>query len=141
MIDFENETDFKLSEATLELLEKIATSQSKKDLELILTGNKEIQELNTSFRGISKPTDVLSFPLEDMDFTPLGSIVISYDFVKQGAKTYNHSLDDEIALLFIHGFLHLLGYDHEKDKGEHRKEEEELIKIFNLPNSLIIRND
>ncbi len=140
MIDFVNETDFKLSLETLELLEKIKASQSKKNLELILTNNKKIQELNERFRGISKPTDVLSFPLENMDFAPLGSIVISYDFVKKGAKTYKHSLDNEIALLFIHGFLHLLGFNHETDKGEHRKKEEELIKIFKLPNSLIVRN-
>ncbi len=87
------------------------------------------------------PTDVLSFPLEfDMPNMPLGSIVISNEFVQEKAKEYNHSIQDEFTLLFIHGLLHLLGYDHEIDNGEHRLKEEELIKKYNLPNSLIVRN-
>ena len=56
------------------------------------------------------------------------------------AKEYNHGSDNELKLLFIHGLLHLLGFDHEIDNGEHRHKEEELIKKFNLPSSLIVRN-
>ena len=62
------------------------------------------------------------------------------EYVEQKAKEYNHSINDEFTLLFIHGLLHLLGFDHEVDEGEHRSKEEELIKQFNLPNSLIVRN-
>ena len=78
----------------------------------------------------------------DFDFVnmPLGSIVISTDFVEEKAKEYGHSFNEELSLLFIHGLLHLLGYDHEVDNTEHRDKEEELIKKFNLPNSLIVRN-
>jgi probable rRNA maturation factor len=82
----------------------------------------------------------LSFPYDDMPYTPLGSIVISLDFVKIKSQEYNHSFEDEFTLLFIHGLLHLLGYDHEVDSGEHRKKEEELIKKYKLPDSLIVRN-
>jgi len=135
-IVFENETSYKIDK---EFLNNIAKSISNKEIEFILTNNVEIQEINLTARGIDKPTDVLSFPYEEMPNTPLGSIVISSDFVKEKAEYYNHSFNDELSLLFIHGLLHLVGYDHEVDNGEHRKKEEEMIKKFNLPKSLIIR--
>lgn len=138
MIDLDNHTTFKV-ETTI--LENIKNLLSSKEIELIVVNNDEIQELNKIHRNIDKATDVLSFPLEfDMPNMPLGSIVISVDFVNEKAKEYNHSLNDEFTLLFIHGLLHLLGFDHEVDAGEHRLKEEELIKEFNLPNSLIVRN-
>lgn len=138
MIDFENQTGTKIN---ISELETIADDLTSKDIELILTFNNQIQELNNEHRNIDKATDVLSFPLEfDIPNMPLGSIVISYDFVKLKAKEYKHSFEDELKLLFIHGLLHLLGFDHETDNGEHRQKEEELIKKYNLPNSLIVRN-
>ncbi|ADG93770.1 protein of unknown function UPF0054 [Arcobacter nitrofigilis DSM 7299] len=138
MIDFDNQTKIDIDVSSLEI---IKNELSSKDIELILVYNDEIQTLNKEHRNIDKATDVLSFPLEyDMPNMPLGSIVISVDFVEDKAKEYNHSFLDELTLLFIHGMLHLLGYDHEVDKGEHRKKEEELIKKYNLPNSLIVRN-
>jgi probable rRNA maturation factor len=76
----------------------------------------------------------------DLPNMPLGSIVISIDFVAQKAKELEHTQEEELTLLFIHGLLHLLGYNHETDKGEQREQEEALIKQFNLPTSLIVRN-
>ncbi len=138
MIDLDNEYGFDLD---ITLLEDILKSLSPKDLELIITKNEEIQGLNKEHRAKNSPTDVLSFPLDfDLPTMPLGSIVISYEFVEQKAKEYKHTKQEELSLLFIHGLLHLLKYDHEIDTGEHRSKEEELIKKFNLPNSLIIRN-
>lgn len=138
MIDLDNQTDLDIDISALETIMKELTS---KEIELILTNNEEIQILNKEHRNIDKATDVLSFPLDfDMPNMPLGSIVISVDYVEQKAKEYEHSFEDELKLLFIHGLLHLLGYDHEVDEGEHRQKEEELIKKFNLPNSLIVRN-
>ena len=75
-----------------------------------------------------------------MPHAPIGSIIISLDFLKEYANEYKNTIEDEFALLFIHGILHILGYDHEVDNGEHRAKEEELINHFNLPKSLIIRN-
>ena len=134
---FENNSDYEIS---VDFLNEIAQSLSDEEIEFILTDNEEIHEINLTTRGIDKPTDVLSFPYEKMPNTPLGSIVISADFVVLKSKEYNHSFEDELSLLFIHGLLHLLGYDHEIDNGEHREKEEELIKKFNLPDSLIVRN-
>lgn len=137
MIDLDNHTEF---DVDTDILEKITATLTNKELELIIVHNDEIQSLNKEHRNKNSATDVLSFPLEESPYMPLGSIVISVDFVKEKAKEYNHSENDEFTLLFIHGVLHLLGFDHEVDCGEHRSKEEELIKEFNLPNSLIIRN-
>ena len=138
---YENETKYTIN---IEFLKEIALLVTKKDIELIICNNDYIQELNSQFRQKDTPTDVLSFPLEEMphgfDEAPLGSVIISVDFVENKSKELNHSFDEELALLFIHGLLHLVGYDHEIDNGEHRQKEEELIKQFNLPNSLIVRN-
>jgi len=135
---FENNTEYSID---LELVQKIALDLSPKEIELIFTSNEEIQEINLNTRGKDSPTDVLSFPYDEMPHVPLGSIVISADFVTEKATFYNHSFEDEFTLLFIHGILHLLGYDHEVDNGEHRDKEEELILQYNLPKSLIIRTN
>ena len=138
MIDIENNSSLCIDE---ELLNKIATAITTKDIELVITNNEEIHNLNKEHRGMDKPTDVLSFPLEfDLPNMPAGSIVISEEFVKEKAKEYTHTEQEEFFLLFIHGALHLVGFDHEVDNGEHRDKEEELINQFNLPKSLIVRN-
>ncbi|WP_323589748.1 rRNA maturation RNase YbeY [Aliarcobacter butzleri] len=139
MIDLENSTEFEIDTLNLE---NIANTLTKKDIELIVVKNDEIQELNKEYRNIDKPTDVLSFPMnfEVIDMPLLGSIVISIDFVQEKAKEFKHSFNEEFTLLFIHGLLHLLGFDHEIDNGEHRLKEEELIEKFKLPSSLIVRN-
>ena len=137
-IVFENNTELKID---LTLINEITESLSEKEIELIFTTNEEIQEINLNTRGIDKPTDVLSFPYDYMPNVPLGSIVISANFVEEKSTVYNHSFQDEFTLLFIHGILHLLGYDHEIDNGEHRDKEEELINKYNLPKSLIIRTN
>ena len=138
MIDFENRTDYDFDIQSLNEIYKFLTDR---DIELILTDDNEIQELNRLHRQKDKPTDVLSFPLENIPGMPIGSIVISIDTAKKGAEEFGHSIEDEIKLLFIHGLLHLLGYDHETDNGEMREKEKEVIEKFNLPKSLIIRND
>ncbi|RXJ87371.1 rRNA maturation RNase YbeY [Arcobacter sp. CECT 8985] len=138
MIELDDQVDLNID---ITLLEEISNSLTTKDIELIITDNEQIKELNKQHRNIDKATDVLSFPLEfDMPQMPLGSIVISKNFVEDKATEYNHSIQNEFTLLFIHGLLHLLGYDHEIDEGQHRQKEEELITKYNLPDSLIIRN-
>ena len=135
-IVFENNTQFEID---LSLVKDITSSLTEKEIELILTSNDEIREINFNTRGKDSATDVLSFPYDEMPHVPLGSIVISSNFVDAKSKLYKHSFEDEFTLLFIHGILHLLGYDHEVDNGEHRSKEEELILQYNLPKSLIIR--
>jgi len=138
MIELDNRTSLQINES---LLNTIASALSAKEIELIITSNEEIREINNAHRNIDKDTDVLSFPFEDMPMAPLGSIVISSWHVQIKAQELEHTTDDELTLLFIHGILHLLGFDHEVDNGEMREEEAKLIKKFNLPQSLIIRTE
>ncbi|RUM65471.1 MAG: rRNA maturation RNase YbeY [Sulfurospirillum sp.] len=121
-------------------LDAVCDLLTDKDVELIVTDSDDIQILNREYRGIDKPTDVLSFPLEDVPFMPLGTIVINIDKVKEKSEELGHSELDELTLLFVHGLLHLVGYDHETDSGEMRRKEREIIESFNLPKSLILRN-
>ena len=138
MIDFDNHTNFELN---IEPLENITHKLlSTKDVELILCDNMEIKELNKEHRNIDMPTDVLSFPLEDFPHAPLGTIIISIDYAKEVSSKLGHTIEEEIALLFIHEILHLTGMDHESDNGEMRKLEIDLIEHFSLPKSLIVRS-
>ncbi len=138
MIDFTNETNTKID---LSLCENIAEEFTKENIELILTDSSKIQELNKQYRGIDKPTDVISFPLEKLSNSPIGIIVINIDKVIEKTKELNHSINDEFTLLFLHGLLHTIGYDHEKDNGEMREKEKEIILKYSLPKSLIIRSE
>ncbi len=138
MIIFDDRYGYDFS---LEKLEKIKENLTDKDVELIFMDNSAILEVNAQFRGSCHATDVLSFPLEDMPNAPLGSIIISIDKVKQLSFELGHSEGDELCLLFIHGLLHLLGYDHQNDDGKMRELEKNLIEDFNLPKSLILRSE
>ena len=136
MLLIENESAISLPTI---LLEKICDEHTQKEVELVIIDAKSMQELNVQHRGMDKTTDVLSFPLQDFPHTPLGSIVINYELAEEKAKELGHTQEEEIALLFIHGLLHLLGYDHEIDDGQMRQKEEALIKAYHLPTSLIVR--
>jgi probable rRNA maturation factor len=132
----EFEIDEKILIAILDYLE------IKREVELIICDNEEIRKINKNYRGIDKETDVLSFPVEgNFQELPLGSIIISKDKVLEVSKRLKHSEKEEFSLLFIHGLLHLLGFDHEIDNGQMRQKEEEIIKRFNLPKSLIVRSE
>ncbi|MBD7967595.1 rRNA maturation RNase YbeY [Paenibacillus gallinarum] len=124
---------------TLErLLEKAAEMEKITDGEVALTfvTDQEIHELNKEYRGIDRPTDVLSFAMnesidEELDIIYdlgeneaidlpeiLGDIIISVETAIAQSKEYGHSIDREIGFLFVHGFLHLLGYDHQDEASE-----------------------
>jgi probable rRNA maturation factor len=144
IIDLDNQSTLAIDLGTLE---KIAKTLTKQSIELIVTDNAHIANLNAAHRGKSEPTDVLSFPMQRafegvvLEGMPLGSIVISEAFVREKAAAFGHSEEAELTLLFIHGLLHLLGYDHEVDEGEMRAKEREIIEAFALPSSLIIRTE
>ena len=122
------------------LLEQIADFLGAGDVELVFVNDDEMRKINREHRGIDKATDVLSFPYEQVSGGLMGSVVISTDTASRVASELGHSIECEIALLFLHGVLHILGYDHEIDDGQMRGKEKEVIEHFNLPDSLIIRN-
>ena len=94
-----------------------------------LVDNEFIHNINRDYRHIDRPTDVISFAFLDGDenkdkvfqsekMVVLGEIYISYDKAREQATAYGHSLDRELRFLFVHGLLHLLGYDHMKEEDE-----------------------
>ena len=110
----------------INLFNKISKKKSKNEISILLTNNKNIKKLNLKFRGKNKPTDVLSFPLDKKGY--IGDIAVSYEFVKK--KSNFSSFHYELDRLWIHGYLHLIGYDHKKNKDYLKmiKKENQLIK-------------
>lgn len=121
------------------ILAKAGEVEGVQDGEVALTfvNNERIHELNRDYRGIDRPTDVLSFAMneggeeepdivyeieeeEELSDLPemLGDIIISVERAREQAEEYGHSLERELGFLFVHGFLHLLGYDHEDKEAE-----------------------
>ena len=145
------EDDKKYEEIVKKVLGKCFEEEKISNLNLeitiILTNPKNIQEINKQYRNIDKPTDVLSFPMfekyeieekikqknfEHEDI--LGDIIISVEKVEEQAKEYGHSFERELSYMIVHGFYHLLGYDHieENDKKEMREKEEKILEILKI---------
>jgi probable rRNA maturation factor len=103
----------------------------------LVTSDDELRRLNREFRKKDYATDVLSFPSGLDDF--LGEIAISADRAKQQATGFNHTQADEVRILMLHGMLHLLGMDHETDRGEMSRAERKWRTVFGLPPSLTER--
>lgn len=137
-----DETDGQVSPAQLALVRDVlqfaARQLSLKDsteMSVTMMTNPAIRKLNQQYRGVDRATDVLSFAAEESgDETPiimdpelaaelpenLGDLFVSIDKVEEQAKFLGHSVDRELAFLVVHGFLHLNGYDHEKQADEQR---------------------
>ena len=120
---------------------KLMGIKKNSEVSLLLTDDKEIQHLNNVYRNNDNPTDVLSFSMseglenflikDEMDEYLLGDIVISIETANRQAKEANQSLHYELAILLAHGLLHLLGFEHAKQKDYLRMKEEE-EKIINI---------
>ncbi|MDZ7843945.1 MAG: rRNA maturation RNase YbeY [Anaerolineales bacterium] len=91
-------------------------------LSVLLTGDQQIREFNSRYRGVDKATDVLAFPTDfedpDLETRYLGDLIISVPRARQGARDRGHQLGEELQLLVIHGVLHLAGYDHQTQEGK-----------------------
>ncbi len=107
------------------------------EFSVLLTGDEHIRAMNLQFRGLNKPTDVLSFP-SVMDEG--GDLAISLETAAAQAAVHGHSLQTEVKVLILHGLLHLAGYDHEQDRGRMRRRENLLRRQFDLPAGLVERS-
>ena len=105
----------------------------------LVTNDKELRRLNRQFRKKDYATDVLSFRLENAGDSVLGEIAISFDKAKQQAEEHGHAVGDEVALLMLHGVLHLLGMDHETDRGQMARAERQWRSSLGLPAGLTER--
>ena len=155
-IDYETERELGIDYETLavKVADKVLEMEGcpyDAQVNLVLTDNEEIERVNTEFRDIARPTDVLSFPMIpfetpagydiveedesyfdlDTDELLLGDIMISVDKVFAQAEEYGHSLKRELAFLSVHSMLHLMGYDHmvpEEEEDMFRRQKEILIE-------------
>lgn len=116
-------------------------------INIILTTPTNIRQINKQYRNIDNETDVLSFPMfekdeiEKIDKTieeVLGDIIISIERVEEQAKEYGHSFTRELAYMVVHGFYHIIGYDHieEEDRKQMRKKEELILNKLNITRTI-----
>ncbi len=129
-LDWNNEqSEQEITEAWIHLLERLLKTAGEMEnvkkgvVSLSFVTDEAIQELNKQYRKLDRSTDVLSFPMDEPDDEAemekeLGDIIISIPTAKRQCLEYNHSLEREVGFLFIHGFLHLLGYDHQETNTE-----------------------
>ena len=137
-----------------ELIEKVIDECFKNEkmdnlklyVSITLTIPDEIQKINKKYRNIDKPTDVLSFPMFEKEEIQelikenyqvddvLGDIIISIPRVKEQAIEYGHSFERELSYMCVHGFYHLMGYDHirDEDKKKMRAKEDEALNILKI---------
>ncbi len=143
-------------EEVLDKTLKFLNLQTQVEVSLLLVDNDEIQNLNRDYRGIDNETDVLSFPMLDLDPSDrevwleelengitaddqqvvLGDIVISVEKAEEQAEEYGHGLKRELGFLMVHGVLHLLGYDHEQGESEEQTMnaiQEAILEELSLP--------
>ncbi|WP_424474871.1 rRNA maturation RNase YbeY [Oceanobacillus kimchii] len=150
-IDFHDETN-SVSEDYIDLIQRLLDFAAKKEgvtseaeLSVNFVDNKEIQVLNRNYRQKDTPTDVISFAMQESNEDEMeiigadgplvfGDIVISVDKAKEQSIEYDHSLERELGFLAVHGFLHLLGYDHMKEEDEKRmfSRQEEILGEFGV---------
>lgn len=150
-IDFHDQTDSIRTEY-IDLLKDLIQFTAKKEnvpnvaeVSINFVYNDDIREINREYRHQDKVTDVISFAMQErledeMEIVGanlpvvLGDIIISVDKAKEQAKEYNHSFERELGFLAVHGFLHLLGYDHIKEDEEKKmfKRQDEILGEFGL---------
>lgn len=150
-IDFLDETN-EVQDEHIELVEKLLQHAAKvekieegSEVSITFVTNEAIHEINREYRDKDQPTDVISFALEEMgegeveiigEGIPriLGDIIISTDRTREQAEEYGHSFERELGFLAVHGFLHLLGYDHmtEQDEKEMFSKQDEILRSFGL---------
>jgi len=104
----------------------------------LITGDADLRRLNRQFRGLDYATDVLSFPAE-APASRLGDLAISLGRARAQAREFGHDLEQEVEILMLHGLLHLLGYDHETDRGQMARAEKRWRTRLGLANGLIER--
>lgn len=150
-IDFIDETN-EVDEDNIELLEGLLNFTAEKEnisenteLSVTFVNNQRIHEINKEYRKIDRPTDVISFAMEELGEGEipitnadmpriLGDIIISIEKTREQAEEYGHSFTRELGFLAVHGFLHLLGYDHETEEDETKmfSKQKDILNEFGL---------
>ena len=154
IVYFENEQEARPVSYKLKMLVRRAIEatldyenyQNPCEVSVTFTDDASIHELNKKFRGVDRPTDVLSFPLFDYEgqseeppvdelLGMLGDVVLSLETAARQAEEFGHSFEREVAFLTVHSMLHLLGYDHETgeaDEADMRERQRAIMEILGL---------
>lgn len=133
--------------AALDAVAKLENIEEDAEVDITIVDDEEIHQINREYRGVDRPTDVISFALdEDLEDSDepelvdgfeehlLGDILLSLETAQRQAEEYGHGIEREVAYLGVHSLLHLLGYDHmdEEEKAEMRQHEEAALRLINL---------
>lgn len=149
MINIQNDENFNIDGTRLEAAAKAVIARHEVDedseMSIVISTNEAVHALNLQHRGVDAPTDVLSFPadplpeelLDEMDEEDeepeyLGDLVIAYPYANEQAAKLQHDLSDSLALLVVHGTLHLLGYDHDTPENRAEMWEEQAAVLESL---------
>ena len=117
-VEFHNETEIDSKEFEDVVVKVFDPIENESNVHVIFVSSGEIKRLNSFFRGIDRPTDVLSFINDDQEEHSLGDIFICLEVAQKQALELGHSIEREVAFLAVHGYLHLIGYDHQTKNDE-----------------------
>lgn len=132
-VNFHNLTNINLNYYKSEIIKVFkqynSNNNSKQAFQIIFTTDDQIRELNNNFRQLNEITDVLSFP-DEFDEESLGDVFINIMQAKRQASEYQHTYKREVTFLAVHGYLHLIGYDHQtsEDEIEMIKKQKEILQ-------------
>lgn len=133
--------------AALDAVAKLENIEEDAEVDITIVDDEEIHQINRDYRGVDRPTDVISFALDDeledsdepelvdgFEEHLLGDIILSLETAQRQAEEYGHGIEREVAYLGVHSLLHLLGFDHmdEEEKAEMRQHEEAALRLINL---------
>jgi probable rRNA maturation factor len=127
-----NQTKFHIEDYRETITKVFDSIENDKGINVILLNSEDMIKLNKKYRGINSDTDVLSFSYNDEKMTTIGDIFVSHKKIIEQSTRYGHSVHRELAFLVVHGFLHILGYDHDSKENEVKmlsKQNEILIKV------------
>lgn len=144
-IDIQNDAGYPVNEGRLlEAVQAALQHQNAPEdcaLTIVITDNDEVAALNSQYRGVDAPTDILSFPADAPPITIpdeppyLGDMIIAFPYASAQAEREGHVLDDSLALLVVHSCLHLLGYDHDtpETRAEMWEAQAEILEALHIP--------
>lgn len=148
-IDIQNNTDYPVSDealirAVMTVLQ-LHEVDPQTEIAVVITDDEEVRSLNSQFRGVDSPTDILSFPADEPpivipDEPPyLGDLIIAYPYAKAQAERVGQDVNDNLSLLVVHGTLHLLGYDHDtpENKAEMWAKQADALRVLGISESLL----
>lgn len=127
-----NQTKFHIEDYRETISKVFDSIENDKGINVILLNSEDMIKLNKKYRGIDSDTDVLSFSYNDEKMTTIGDIFVSHKKIIEQSTRYGHSVHRELAFLVVHGFLHILGYDHDSKENEVKmlsKQNEILLKV------------